>query len=271
MNKRSYTFYRIAIRALGAFHAFPTEETNKHLIKKIIRNLHPILPGIELIRLGPIGDGGYLVPNDITGIEACFSPGVCNNSGFEKACADAGMKVFLADKSVDGPSVIDEKFYFTKKFIGATSSDSFMTMDDWVNTSSLSPTSDLLLQMDIEGFEYETFLSMSNMLMQRFRILVVEFHHLNYLWSRPFFRQVLPAFEKILQTHVCVHIHPNNCSSSFIKHGINIPNVMEFTFLRKDRVLNTSFVDIFPHPLDSKNTVRKSITLPDCWHQKLQN
>lgn len=37
----------------------------------------------DLIRLGPNGDGGYLVPDDLTGIEACFSPGVCATSEFE--------------------------------------------------------------------------------------------------------------------------------------------------------------------------------------------
>ena len=30
----------------------------------------------ELIRLGSNNDGGYLVPNDLKGISACFSPGV---------------------------------------------------------------------------------------------------------------------------------------------------------------------------------------------------
>lgn len=50
-----------------------------------------------LIRLGPMSYEGYLIPDDLEGIEACFSPSVGFNSIFEKDCADRGMKVFLAD------------------------------------------------------------------------------------------------------------------------------------------------------------------------------
>ena len=32
----------------------------------------------ELVRLGGNNDGGYLLPNDLEGITACFSPGVDN-------------------------------------------------------------------------------------------------------------------------------------------------------------------------------------------------
>jgi hypothetical protein len=84
----------------------------------------------ELIRLGPEGDGGYLVPNDLAEIEACFAPGVSVISGFEKDCADIGIKVFLADKSVDHPAESHKLFYFTKKYVGVTTSDDFMTIDD---------------------------------------------------------------------------------------------------------------------------------------------
>ena len=46
---------------------------------------------------------------------------------------------------------------------------------------------DLLLQMDIDGDEYETLLSMPILLQKRFRIIVVEFHYLDYLFSEPIF------------------------------------------------------------------------------------
>jgi len=68
-------------------------------------------------------------------------------------------------------------------------------MDDWVATAPISEDSDLMLQMDIEGYEYETFLSMSDKLLSRFRIIVVEFHSLQMLFSQPFFLYH-PAFLK---------------------------------------------------------------------------
>lgn len=103
-------------------------------------------------------------------------------------------------------------FYVHKKHVGALTSDDCMTVDDWVSQSLPGSKEDLLLQIDIEGIDYETFFSISPKLMQRFRIIVVEFHHLNSLWSLPYYRMISRVFDKILQHHACVHLHPNNCS-----------------------------------------------------------
>ena len=108
-----------------------------------------------------------------------------------------------------------------------------MTIDNWVKESSLNNDSELLLQIDIEGYEYEVFLSMSDTLIKRFRVIVAEFHSLDQLWNPPFFKLASRAFDKILQTHACIHIHPNNCCGSLRKGGIEIPRVLEFTFLRQ--------------------------------------
>lgn len=241
--------------------------TNRVILRSFLETLHPVAGSTDLIRLGPNGDGGYLVPDDLAGIRACFSPGVSSVSGFEHDCADRGMKVFLADKSVEKAAQDHELFQFSKKFIGATSDEDFMTLDDWVGASLADRQSDLMLQMDIEGYEYETFLSTSNTLMRRFRIIVAEFHNLQYLWSEPFFALAGRALHKILQTHACVHIHPNNCCGSMEIGGIDIPRIMEFTFQRRDRITHLSFQKTFPHPLDVDNTSNVAIRLPPCWYR----
>jgi hypothetical protein len=254
-------------KALALGNAFPTAMTAPQHLRSLLRRLYPLYSEYGLIRLGPKGDGGYLVPNDLGGIQACFSPGVSDTSGFEKDCADRGMKVFLADKSIDRPSIEHELFHFSKMFIGAMSSDDFMTLDNWVNVSLSEQDSDLLLQMDIEGYEYEAFLSASTTLMRRFRIAIVEFHQLDQLWNKPFFNLASRAFDKLLQNHCCVHIHPNNCCGSLKKGGIEIPRIMEFTFLRRDRIAPTHHQKDFPNPLDCDNTRNATLLLPSCWYQ----
>lgn len=253
-------------KALAVANVFPTKMTDRNELQSLLQKLYPVSCNKELIRLGPKGDGGYLVPYDLADIEACFSPGVDLVSGFEKDCVDLGMKAFFADKSVDQPAQAHPMFFFTKKFIGATKNDDFMTIDDWVASSLPQSQSDLLLQIDIEGYEYEVFLSISDILMRRFRIIVAEFHHLDQLWSKPFFNLSARAFEKILQTHTCVHIHPNNCCRPLQKGGLTIPPVSEFTFLRNDRIVNPSYLNVFPNSLDYDNTDNPPITLPKCWY-----
>lgn len=258
----------ILAKSFKIIDAFPTRQTNKEELNNFIKLLYPISTDKKLIRIGPNGDGGYLIPDDIEGIKACFSPGVSSISGFEKELADKGIKIFMADKSVDGPAEKHDLFYFTKKFLGATSNNDFMTIDEWVTTSLTDKWDDLILQMDIEGYEHEVILSASENLMNRFRIIIAEFHYLDMLWSKPFFMLARRAFDKLLQTHSCVHIHPNNCCGSLIKDGIEIPRVMEFTFLRKDRISTSGYQNSFPNEFDYDNENKPSIILPECWYGK---
>ncbi len=240
---------------------------DKQIVLSLIHKLRPYDTDKKLIRFGPNGDGGYLIPDDVKDIEACFSPGVGLLSGFEEDCSKHGMKVFLADKSVDSPALNNPQFSFIKKYIGPLTNEDFITLDDWVDSSNLeSHNSDLLLQMDIEGYEYSTILSISNQLMKRFRIIVVEFHSLNRLWDTEFFNIASPVFDKLLQNHSCVHIHPNNCCGMFKLKGLELPNVAEFTFVRNDRVEKDKIQNVFPHPLDFDcEPSIKPLVLPKHW------
>jgi len=255
------------LNIFAGINTHPSRLTDKNKLQSLLNKLQPISCDKELIRLGPIGDGGYLVPDDLVGIEACFSPGVGSFSVFEKECADRGMKVFLADRSVDKPTQSHDLFVFTKKHIGVLTNDKFMTIDDWVESSLPDSQGDLLLQMDIEGSEYEVLLGASDKILKRFRIIVVEFHSLNELWSKPFFQLASRVFEKLIQTHTCVHNHPNNFSE-LVKIGkIELPIVTELTFLRNDRISGSSFAKFFPHLLDTDSTKNKpSLLLPKCWY-----
>ncbi len=246
-------------------NSLPTPMTDPQKLRSIMRSMHPVTTEKRLIRMGPAGDGGYLVPDDLEAIEACFSPGVANVSGFERECADRGMAVFMADRAVKQPAEHHPSFNFLEKYVGVTTSKYFITMDAWVNQSLPGSNGDLLLQMDIEGYEYENLLNMSDQLMQRFRIIVIEFHGMQMLYSSPYFFLASRVFSKLTQTHACLHIHPNNCATAVYRMGMAIPRVMEFTFLRRDRFFKTSANHKFPHPLDVDNTGNPTLTLPECW------
>ena len=235
---------QIALKLLLRFNVYPARMTVKSELQLLINKLRPVSCGKELIRLGPKRDGGYLVPDDLEGIHACFSAGIGHTSGFELDCANMGMNVFLADNSVEELPESHELFKFTKKYIAATTKDEFITLDYWVESSLSESSDELLLQIDIEGSEYEVLLSASDQLLNRFRIIVVEFHKLDQLWNRPFFNLTSSVFYKLLQTHCCVHIHPNNCDGSIKIGQLEIPRTTEFTFLRNDRVENPSFIKI---------------------------
>lgn len=257
----------IRLKLFALFGKFVTDITNTSELLDLIKRLKPMDPNMEMIRLGAPNDGGYVVPNDLEGIVSCFSPGVSEVSEFENDCANLGMEVFLADYSVEKPACNNQNFHFTKKFVGVTTNDTFMTLDDWINEHKSNPNEELLLQIDIEGFEYEVFLASSPKVLSRFRIIVVEFHRLDHWWSKPVFKIVSRAMEKLIETHQCVHIHPNNIRGSVKRRGIEMPLNMEFTFLRRDRAKFTHPFQNFPHSLDADNSTEKTLDLPSCWYQ----
>jgi hypothetical protein len=253
----------------GKLPFFPMQATPAERVGALIQRLHPVRCDRELIRLGPDSDGGYLAPNDLDGVEVCFSPGVSDVAGFEHDCAERGMMVFMADASVDGPPEVHPRFRFLKKFVGPSTNGEFISLEDWITNSVNGRPGDLLLQMDIEGAEYETLLSIPSGLQNRFRIMIVEFHCLDYLFSEPMFSIYSKVFEKLLTTHTCVHIHPNNVCRLIKAGELEIPQMAEFTFLRNDRISRPKYATTFPHPLDRNNVEKPVIPLPkSCYHSQ---
>ena len=175
----------------------------------------------------------------------------------------------MADKSVEAPnlSIPKTQYSFIKKHIGVSDNEEYISMDSWVNQGLENKSSELLLQMDIEGSEYYVILNMSHSLMNRFRIMVIEFHFLEMLWNVEKFDLLSTVFDKILETHICVHIHPNNHSAHMVKEGIEIPPFAEFTFIRKDRASIMGYQNVFPNSLDFDNTDRQSMALPKNWYR----
>src|SRR5262249_46714600 len=83
---------------------------------------------------------------------------------------------------------------------------------------------------------------------------------------------ILPFLQKFDELFTCVHAHPNNCCGIMTvpETNINVPDVIELTFIRKDRISKTSerlrFPDI-PHPLDIGRNVpeKPPIFLNEFW------
>ncbi len=240
------------------------------LLSHLLNMMKPIKTNYPLIRIGSTHDGGYLVPDDMNGITACFSPGVSVNADFEYALAKKGIKCFLADYSVDTPPLEHELFCFDKKYLGYQDNLQYIKIDSWID-KYCSHQSEFILQMDIEGAEYEIINSINIDNLRKFRILIIEFHALGALLSNaitsPRFKKIYSTMEKLLKYFDIVHIHPNNYGHIDSGYGYEIPTYLEITFLRKDRASTKEAAIKFPHTLDRRNVVyHKDITLPECWY-----
>ncbi|KQB98531.1 hypothetical protein AL073_03945 [Loktanella sp. 1ANDIMAR09] len=174
---------------------------------------------------------------------------------------------FMADASVANPPLQVPGAQFIPKFLGDKDEGDFITLASWVAATDPDPDSDLLLQMDIEGAEYETLGAAPRDLLRRFRIIVIELHHLPSILTKPkFLNRALSAINKLHDGFVTVHLHPNNVSGTVEIEGEMIPRVIEATLLRRDRVQGLRPVQSLPHPLDVRHNLRKpALALPDRW------
>ena len=230
--------------------------------RRIMRDMRPVSTDRELRRFGGESDGAYLIPDDLEGVQAVFSPGVAEVATFEEQMAARGIECYLADASVEAPPVKSSRIHFLRKYVGSRDCEKYIRLDTWVDQCAPGE-SDLILQMDIEGAEWEALMSIPTELLMRFRIVVIEFHDTIRLLDCPLRRS---AMERLLVTHDVVHLHVNNAGDIQDKFGLQFPKFLEVTYLRKGRANLQGLSRTIPHPLDVINVPGRSpLDVPDCW------
>ena len=194
----------------------------------------------------------------LKGVKTCISPGVGNTSSFEKQLSeDFGIVPVLIDPNRAPVDLKDTKHVYVQKYLGVKNHISFVSLDDLI-LEFCSNSDSSILQMDIEGYEYENLMNVRPDLLSRFRVLVIEFHNVHHWLSRPIFElMVNPLFEKLLNDFFVVHIHPNNSSPPFYLKGSILPTTMEITLLNRQSSAIGSRVSCLPNVLDVRNVPHK--------------
>jgi hypothetical protein len=122
--------------------------------------------------------------------------------------------------------------------------------------------------MDIEGSEYDVLIVESEVLLNRFPVMIIEFHFLQNIFERQFLNTITSIFEKIYKTFCICHVHPNNSNDIESLDGIDVPRVIEVTFLKRsflEKARRMNSVEL-PHKLDRKNVKSlKDIKMPEMW------
>ena len=183
-------------------------------IYKFYRLLQPVFTGYPLIRLGKSSDGGYLVPDCLSGIECCVSPGVCEDYEFEELLADTyGIPSVMCDPQHDAPDDLNPLLFFEKKALSSTTcaNKNTITINDLLKKYDLEKSNPLILSMDIEGAEYEVLPSIVDW--HKYRIIVIELHALASLHITKYQESlvyVINLVENMLEYFDVVHFRPNN-------------------------------------------------------------
>lgn len=232
------------------FNLVPKNQTQA--IRKVLNLFIPHISEFQLIRIGGEYDGGYLLPDDLTGIKKCISPGCDNKIMFEKELYEKHqIPSLILDKATQLPKNLIPGLEFIPKLLGPVSNQSYITLEEIIANEAAE---DLLLQMDIEGAEYLILAFTPEKIIERFRIIVIEFHDLSRLVSsNDFLDLVESCIQKLLKSHYIAHFHENTSTALFKSGGDTFPTVAEVTLHRRDRVLKLVPTSEIRHELDFPN------------------
>ena len=250
-------------------HYWIEKTSSKYDLENFINRFKEKYISTELIRVGGEGDGGYLVPNILKNISYCYSPGVSFTASFEKELSEKyNIKSFMIDASVNKPPLSDSNFQFLPKYLGSLTDNKFITLSDWLYETTGSNELGKILQMDIEGGEYDVLIFEDSKTLASFSTIIIEFHFMENLFQKDFLRMVSSIFEKIYKYFSICHVHPNNFCGIAELDGIKVPSVMEITFIRNDYLEECSNNEniVLPNKLDRKNSKnREDLIMPEIW------
>ena len=207
----------------------------------------------DLVRLGKIFDGGYLVNReDVIRTKTLLSFGIGSDFSFEEQFANlSGCSVIAYDDTENVKDNINYKNFFGYKHTHVNKKVSDVNSDDSVSLRDiLSNVGErTFLKCDIEGAEYkllDDLIEYSDL----FTGMVFEFHNLNMSGN---LNEVSAFIGKVKQQ--LVHVHINNYMYYKVGEGPeqqNIPDVFELVFSSSDNVVWDRNIRL-PHLFDMPN------------------
>ncbi|SFW32082.1 FkbM family methyltransferase [Selenomonas ruminantium] len=188
----------------------------------------------RFVRIGQNGDGGYLIVDNYplrqNGILYAF--GVGGDVSFEYEMAEQGWQIYMYDHTVSKLPQKHPAFHYQKRgLIGRKDEQrpELSTLPEFLCENGHMQEQDMLLKMDIEGYEIDVFCNLPEDVQVQFSQIVLELHGLDNIsnWDA-----LLKALTKISRTHRLVHLHANNWGPiSFFGDGM-LTEAVELTFVR---------------------------------------
>ena len=230
---------------------------NLNTLLEILFLLRPKKIGSEfMIRIGPKGEGGYVLYNNLEKISKLISIGIAKDTSFEEDFSQhtlGKVHIELYDHTDRPVRKLPPNFTFHSIGIGDSDNPSkqLLTLrtiiDHSVQFSDIS-----ILKIDIDGAEYETLNEVESHLYNRFDQIIIELHDISELNVAN--GKMLDVISKILRDFNVIHLHPNSFEPWINVYGICLPKVLEITLLNKrySGIFSTE-IPVFPTNLDFPN------------------
>jgi hypothetical protein len=221
-------------------------------VRAVLRLLEPrAAVGQHKVRLGNLGDGGYVSLDDFRSGDIALSLGISNDISWDLQVADRGLTIYQFDHTVDDPAPHDSRMTFQKKMIAAETTECSQSLHDLVvkfDRNEARPN--ILLKMDIEGAEWPVWESTPPAALARFSQILCEVHWLERLADAEYRARVYRIFAELSNHYAVVHVHANICGGIANIGNVVFPNVLEISFANRQMYDFEPTDELFPGPLD---------------------
>ena len=248
----------------------PIENSYKH---QYLRRMRSLLPIMELdgqgkfARFGRDGDGGYIMLDDFPDSGIAYSFGINDDVSWDKDMASHGWDVYMYDHTIDGLPEENPRFHWSKLGLAGRYDEgepALQTLPVLLEENRHTAQRDMILKVDIEGAEWEFLAEIPPEVLRQFRQIVIEYHDLLDMEKEPL---ITSALRKINETHQMVHIHSNNWNDYLLVGGKILPDILECTYLNRDRYAFRPSCQFFPTPLDQPNYAQRPDFVLGSWGQ----
>ena len=214
--------------------------------------------GKNLIRIGSSNDGGYVMLDHMIENSIVYNFGIGNDISWDMDLVKRGCTIFQYDHTISGPPIIHPNLHFSKIGIANRTSDdgTLKPISDLLKINRHVNNSDLIMNMDIEGCEWDILHSLESEVFNKFSQVLIEFHNLFDIVLMERMEEMISVFKKINESHQAIHVHANNSSRLSVISGIMLPETIEITFVRKKDYCFEDNTNNFPTSLDGPNDPR---------------
>lgn len=154
------------------------------------------------------------MPDILSGIQLCLSPGTCGYIEFEKQLGEIyGIHSLLCDPGENAPVNLPDFMHFDRVALAGATGEGALTLADWTKKYRLEESFPYILTMDIEGAEVEVIDSLRDEELLKIRVATVEFHYLHSLHMQEesgYAKGLYAAVQKMCRFFDVVHMRPNN-------------------------------------------------------------
>lgn len=232
------------------------ESTKFQNFQKIISLLSPMdISDANYRRFGRDNDGGYVMLDDFCSrrVDAAYSFGISNDVSWDEDIAKLGIHVYMYDHTIEKLPKQNRYFHFFKEGVtGNPEEKGLETLSNLLVRNGHGNSNDLILKMDIEGYEWSVFEETPGSVINQFSQIVMEFHGLDPNKSTEELSYIFSILKKIRQTHQPIHVHANGQGLISWLGGMALPDVLEVTYIRQadyaDRLIQNTRT--FPTEID---------------------